>query len=89
MPAPGGEPTSEVRGVLQVMPEGHGFLRSAANDFNAESGDPWVPREIVQTMGLEPGVELDGFAVPSPRSGFPQGVARVTTINGVSLPTYT
>jgi len=88
MPVPEGEPSLEVRGVLQVMPEGHGFLRSPANDFNPESGDPWVPREIVQTMGLETGVELDGFAVPSPRPGLPQGIARVTTINGVSLETY-
>jgi transcription termination factor Rho len=87
-PVPEGDPTVEVRGILQVMPEGHGFLRSAANDFNPESGDPWVPREIVQTMGLETGVELDAFAVPSPRPGFPQGVARVTTINDVSLETY-
>jgi transcription termination factor Rho len=88
MPIPEGEPTIETRGVLQVMPEGHGFLRSAANDFNPESGDPWVPREIVQTMTLETGVELDGFSVPSPRPGVPQAVARVTTINGVSLETY-
>ena len=89
MPTPEGEPTVEVRGVLQVMPEGHGFLRNAVNDFNPESGDPWVPRELVQTMGLEPGVELEGFAVSSTRPGFPLGVARVATINGVSLPTYT
>jgi len=88
MPVPEGEPTLEARGVLQIMPEGHGFLRSAANDFNPESGDPWVPREIVQTMGLETGVELDALAVPSSRPGFPQGVARVRTINDVSLEIY-
>ena len=88
MPIPEGEPTIETRGILQVMPEGHGFLRSAANDFNPESGDPWVPREIVQTMGLETGVELDGFSVPSPRPGLPQALARVTTINGGSLEAY-
>ncbi len=88
LPIPEGEPTIETRGVLQVMPEGHGFLRAATNDFNPESGDPWVPREIVQTMALETGVELDGFSVPSQRPGMPQAVVRVTTINGVSLETY-
>jgi transcription termination factor Rho len=85
---PEGEPTLAIRGVLQVMPEGHGFLRDAANDFNPENGDPWVPREIVQTMGLETGVEIDGLAVPSQRPGVPHGVSRVSTINGVSLETY-
>jgi transcription termination factor Rho len=88
MPVPEGEATSPVRGVLQIMQEGHGFLRSSANDFNAESGDPWVPREIVQTMALEAGVELDGAAVPSTRPGFPPGLKQVTTINGVSHETY-
>jgi transcription termination factor Rho len=87
-PIPEGEPTLAVGGILQVMPEGHGFLRYAANDFNPEPGDPWVPREIVQTMALETGVELDASAVPSSRPGFPPGVSQVATINGVSLETY-
>ena len=89
MAVPEGEPTLEVRGVLQVMPEGHGFLRNAANDFNPETGDPWVPRELVTAMGLETGVEIDGSAVPSERPGVPHGVTRVATINGVSLEAYT
>ena len=89
MPVPEGEPTSPVRGVLQVMPEGHGFLRSSANDFNPESGDPWVPREIVQAMGLEAGVELDGARRSVDRApDFRRGCTQVTTINGVSLETY-
>jgi len=87
-PIPEGEASEAVRGVLQVLPEGHGFLRSAANDFNPEPGDPWVPREIVQTMGLETGVELEAAAVPSTRPGFPHGVASVATINGGSLEAY-
>jgi transcription termination factor Rho len=70
------------------MPEGHGFLRIAANDFNAENGDPWVPRELVQSMGLETGVEIDGAAVPSSKPGLPSGVARIATINGLPLEAY-
>jgi transcription termination factor Rho len=70
------------------MPEGHGFLRAAANDFNAETGDAWVPRELVQSMGLETGVEIDGAAVPSSKPGFPNGVARIATINGLPLEAY-
>jgi len=81
-PIPEGEASIPVRGVLQVMPEGHGFLRDAANDFNAESADPWVPRAIVQSLALETGVELEAAAVPSTRPGYPHGVATVATING-------
>jgi transcription termination factor Rho len=88
LPVPEGEANIQAAGVLQVMPEGHGFLRAPANDFNAEPGDPWVPREIVQTMGLETGVEIDGLAVASTRPGFPNGVARVNSINAQSLEAY-
>ena len=88
MALPDGEPTLPVRGVLQVMPEGHGFLRSAASDFNPEPGDPWVPREIVQAAALETGVEIEGLAVPSTRPGFPNGVTRVATINDLTEEAY-
>jgi transcription termination factor Rho len=70
------------------MPEGHGFLRSPAADFEMQPGDAWVPREVVQSLALETGVELDGLAVPSTRPGFPVALTRVTTINGVDHATY-
>jgi transcription termination factor Rho len=88
MVVPEGEATLAARGILQVMPEGHGFLRAAANDFNPGFGDPWVPREVVHAMSLETGVELDGLAVPSTRPEFPIALTQVTTINGVSLEAY-
>ena len=87
-PIPTEEPTVEVRGVLQIAPEGHGFLRSASADFEMQPGDPWVPRELVQTLSLETGVELDGMAVPSTRPGFPPGVARIASINGLSAEAF-
>jgi transcription termination factor Rho len=87
-PIPVEEPTLAVRGVLQIAPEGHGFLRSAAADFEMQPADPWVPRELVVTLGLETGVELDALAVPTPRPGFPPGVARITTINGLEAAAF-
>src|SRR5262249_35838562 len=76
------------RGVLQVASEGHGFLRSPANDFNAEPRDPWVSREIVRSLGLETGVEIDALAVPGPRGGPAPGVAKVLTLNGLPAEDY-
>ena len=87
-PIPTEEPTLAVAGVLQVAPEGHGFLRSAATDFEMQPNDPWVPRELVARLGLETGVELDAHAVPSSRPGFPPGVARIATINGLAPEAY-
>jgi transcription termination factor Rho len=87
-PIPSDEPTLEAGGVLQLAPEGHGFLRAASADFEMQPGDPWVPRELVQTLGLETGVEIAGLAVASPRPGFPPGVARITAINGLPQEAY-
>jgi transcription termination factor Rho len=87
-PVPAGEAVAEVTGVLQVAPEGHGFLRSAANDFNPEAGDPWIPREIVQSIGLETGVEVSALAVPNARPGAGPGVQRVLHLNGFAPEAY-
>ena len=87
-PIPEGEPAVETRGVLQVAPEGHGFLRSAANDFNVEAHDPWVPRAIVQSLGLETGVEVEALAVAGPRDGVAPGVARVLRLNAIAPEEY-
>jgi len=69
----------EVRGVLQIQPAGHGFLRSASADYNPEPSDPMVSREIVQQFGLETGLEIFGQAAPRGRSAV---VTEVREING-------
>ena len=78
---PQGEPTVEVQGVLQVMVEGHGYLRSARVDFNVAPGDPVVPRDLIQSLGLETGVELIGLAVPGERPGQSPWMAQVAGVN--------
>ena len=85
---PDAEPTLEVTGVLQVTSDGHGFLRAPARDFDPEPADPWVPRDVVQAMGLETGVEVVGLAVPSSRPGLPAAVTRVSTLNGLEHADY-
>jgi transcription termination factor Rho len=79
---PEGEPTLEAGGVLHVVPAGHGFLRSPKVDFDAEPGDPLVPREIVERLGLETGVEMEGLAVPAARPGQPPWLRIVRTVHG-------
>jgi transcription termination factor Rho len=67
--------------VLQVLPAGHGFLRSGANDYNADPSDPLVPREILQAGGLETGLEIRGMAFARGRGS---QLATVLEINGGS-----
>jgi transcription termination factor Rho len=79
---PAGEPDVEVRGVLQILQDGSGFLRQAANDYNPEPGDPWVPREIVAASAFETGVELTGLAHPPDRPGRSPVFATIREVNG-------
>jgi len=77
-PAPGTEPI-EVHGVLQVVPSGQGFLRSLRNDYNADPADPAVPRELIQRLGLETGLEIRGLALPRGRSS---SLLEIRDLNG-------
>jgi len=79
---PSGEPTEVVEGVLQVTPTGHGFLRSASNDYNPHPADPVVPLELVRDFALETGLELRGPAVPDPRPGRGPWLPALESIHG-------
>jgi len=90
--APDVEPTLEVHGVLQVTEAGHGCLRSASNNYNPDPTDPVVPRELVQEMQLETGLELTGLAAKDPKPGRAPWLLKIETINDVSpeeLPEHT
>jgi len=63
------------------MIEGHGYLRSSRVDFNVAPGDPVVPRDLIQSLGLETGVELAGLAVPGERPGQSPWMAQVSGVN--------
>ena len=90
--APAAEPTLEVSGVLQVTEAGHGCLRSASNDYNALPADPVIPRELIQEMQLETGLELAGLAAPDSNPGRAPWLVKIEKINGVApdeLPEHT
>jgi transcription termination factor Rho len=86
--APKAEPTVEVSGVLQVTEAGHGCLRSSSNDYNPAQTDPIVPRELVQEMQLETGLELAGLAVADPNPGRGAWLLKIGTINGEAPENY-
>ena len=69
-------------GVLEVMPEGFGFLRSSDYNYLASPDDIYVSQQIVKTLGLKTGDVVEGPVRP-PREGekyFP--LIKVESING-------
>ncbi len=72
----------EVQGVLEVMPEGYGFLRSSDYNYLASPDDVYVSQQQIKQYGLKLGDTVLGHVRP-PREGdkfFP--LIKVESING-------
>ncbi len=71
-------------GVLEVMPDGYGFLRSADYNYLNSPDDIYVSPSQIKLFGLKPGDTVTGVIRP-PKEGekyFP--LVRVTDINGLA-----
>ncbi|MFO0943482.1 MAG: transcription termination factor Rho [Pirellulales bacterium] len=49
-------PLLEFVGILEMHPNGYGFLRSADNNYSRERTDPFVPGTMIEKFGLRQGV---------------------------------
>lgn len=70
-------------GVLEVMPDGYGFLRSADYNYLNSPDDIYVSPSLIKLFGLKAGDTVTGTIRP-PKEGekyFP--LVRVTDINGL------
>lgn len=71
-----------VTGVLEIMPDGYGFLRSSDYDYLNSPDDVYVSQSQIKLFGLKPGDVVKGGVRP-PKEGekyFP--LIRVDQING-------
>ena len=48
-------------GVLEMHPNGYGFLRDPATNFTRERTDPFVPGTMIEKFGLREGVLITGM----------------------------
>lgn len=74
----------EGEGVLEVMPDGYGFLRSADYNYLNSPDDIYVSPSQIKNWGLKPGDTVRGIIRP-PKEGekyFP--LVRALEINGLS-----
>ena len=70
-------------GVLELMPEGFGFLRSSDYNYLASPDDVYVPQNVIKEFGLKTGDVVEASIRP-PREGekyFP--LCRVISVNGL------
>lgn len=73
-----------VEGILDIRPEGYGFLRYAENNYAPSPQDTYVPPNLIKKLGLRIGDEIVGFARP-PREGEKyQALIRVEAVSGIT-----
>lgn len=75
----------ETTGVLEIMPEGHGFLRSSDYNYLASPDDVLVTKEQIKQYALRSGDVVDA-TLRAPREGdkyFP--LSSVKSVNGRSV----
>ena len=80
--APEFEGTVEATGVLEVMPDGYGFLRSSDYNYLNSPDDIYVSQQQIKANALKPGDTVTGEIRP-PKEGdkyFP--LVRIEYING-------
>ncbi|MCL2561042.1 MAG: transcription termination factor Rho [Rikenellaceae bacterium] len=74
----------EGEGVLEIMPDGYGFLRSADYNYLNSPDDIYVSPSQIKLLGLKPGDTVQG-AIRPPREGekyFP--LVKINYINGLT-----
>ncbi|MBR1712976.1 MAG: transcription termination factor Rho [Alloprevotella sp.] len=77
------EETLEGQGVLEVMPDGFGFLRSSDYNYLTSPDDIYVSIHQIRQYGLKPGDVVEGF-VKIPRDGEKFfALTKVRRINGI------
>jgi transcription termination factor Rho len=85
-----GEPLPLVpgSGVLEMHPNGYGFLRNPATNFTRERTDPFVPGTMIEKFGLREGLLLHG-TVQRHRRGQGPRLKELLDVDGISPEDYT
>ncbi len=74
----------EGEGVLQMMPDGYGFLRSADYNYLTSPDDIYVSPSQIKLFGLRTGDTVRGFIRPPKEGEKYFALLRVSRINGLS-----
>ncbi len=74
-------------GVLEMHPNGYGFLRSAENNYVRERTDPFVPAQLIERYRLREGVYLKALVQPGRRQQGPR-VREIEEVEGMPPDDY-
>ena len=74
-------------GLLEMHPNGYGFLRTPENAYSRERSDPFVPGTMIERYGLRQGVMVTGTVQPARRQQGPR-LREITDVDGMPPEEY-
>ncbi len=74
-------------GVLELHPNGYGFLRDPNNNYMRELTDPFVPGSMIEKYGLREGVHIRGM-VQGPRRNQGPRLREILDVDGMPPENY-
>lgn len=77
----------ETQGILELHPNGYGFLRSPDNNYSRERTDPFVPGTMIDRYGLRQGVMLRAMVQQARRQQGPR-VREILDVDGIPPDDY-
>jgi transcription termination factor Rho len=80
-------PLEEFVGILEMHPNGYGFLRNADNNYSRERTDPFVPGTMIEKLGLRQGVAIKALMQPARRQQGPR-VREIIDVEGMPPEEY-
>src|SRR5213595_3378961 len=75
-------------GVLEMHPNGYGFLRDPKNNYTRERTDPFVPGTMIEKFRLREGVLISGM-VQRHRRGQGPRLKEILDVDGIPPEDYT
>ncbi len=74
-------------GMLEMHPNGYGFLRGPENNYSRERSDPFVPGTMIERYGLKQGLIIKGM-VQQPRKQQGPRLRDITEVDGMPPDDY-
>ncbi len=84
---PNDAPVEEGDGILELHPNGYGFLRSRENNYSRERSDPFVPGTMIERFGLRQGVHIKAMVQQARRQQGPR-IREIIDVDGMSPEAY-
>ena len=74
-------------GVLEMHPNGYGFLRDATGDYVRQMTDPFVPGSMIDKFALREGLRINGMVQPGRRQQGPR-LKEILDVDGMKPEDY-